>query len=130
MTSRKKNPSLGSDVRDWISEELDKDPVLAELVAQDLRELNLSKKLKERRKELGISQTDLARLVRTKQPAISRIESGRHDNIQIATLSRVARTLGFKMEISLKRSTSNITSGIQTASRKATVGGARTRRKK
>ena len=53
----------------------------------------------ERRNELQISQTQLAKIVGTQQPAISRLEKGDH-NTTIATLFRVADALA--LDISLK----------------------------
>lgn len=54
-----------------------------------------------RRSQLNISQTQLAKLVGTKQPAISRLEKG-DGNITINTLHRVADALNVDLEISFK----------------------------
>lgn len=53
----------------------------------------------ERRHQLRISQTGLARITGTKQPAISRLERGDH-NTTIDTLFKVANALD--LDISLK----------------------------
>jgi len=53
----------------------------------------------ERRNQLHISQTQLARMVGTKQPAISRLEKGDY-NTTLRTLFKVADALG--LDISLK----------------------------
>jgi len=54
-----------------------------------------------RRSELNLSQVQLAKLVGTKQPAISRLERG-DGNITISTLRRVADALNADLDISLK----------------------------
>lgn len=54
-----------------------------------------------RRSHLNISQMQLAKLVGTKQPAISRLERG-DGNITLNTLLRVADALDSDLEISLK----------------------------
>ena len=54
-----------------------------------------------RRSALNLSQVQLAKLVGTKQPAISRLERG-DGNITISTLRRVADALNADLDISLK----------------------------
>jgi len=54
-----------------------------------------------RRSELNLSQVQLAKLVGTRQPAISRLERG-DGNITISTLRRVADALNADLDISLK----------------------------
>jgi len=53
----------------------------------------------ERRSKLGMSQTELARIIGTRQPAISRLENG-DSNTTLSTLFRVTEALG--LDISLK----------------------------
>lgn len=47
----------------------------------------------------GLSQTELARLLGTKQPVVSRWESGR-DEPRLSTLSRIARACGLRLVLS------------------------------
>ena len=54
-----------------------------------------------RRSELNLSQIELAKLVGTKQSAISRLERG-DGNININTLRRIADALNADLDISLK----------------------------
>ena len=54
-----------------------------------------------RRSELNLSQMELAKLVGTRQPAISRLERG-DGNITISTLYKIADALNADLEISLK----------------------------
>ena len=55
-----------------------------------------------RRNQLRMSQSQLARTVGTKQPAISRLERGDFDNITLGTLTKVAHALNLDLNISLK----------------------------
>ena len=54
-----------------------------------------------RRSQLNLSQVQLAKLVGTKQPAMSRLERG-DGNITINTLRRIADALNADLDISLK----------------------------
>jgi len=64
-------------------------------------EFRLIRDILSRRSELNLSQMQLAKLVGTKQPAISRLERG-DGNITINRLRRVADALNADLEISLK----------------------------
>ena len=46
-----------------------------------------------------LTQTQLAKLVGTSQPAIARLESGNHTNVTLSFLYRVARALEVKPEL-------------------------------
>lgn len=61
------------------------------------RYLKAAMELKKLRKELKISQGELARKMKVKREFISRIESG-EQNITIETLSRVAEATGKEFE--------------------------------
>src|SRR5215468_7548719 len=54
--------------------------------------------LTRRRAASGLSQADLARLMRTSQPAVARLESGDHD-VHLSTLLRYAEVLGLSLDI-------------------------------
>lgn len=60
---------------------------------------DMIRSLIKRRGELGLSQTELARLIGTKQPAISRLEKGDY-NTTLSTFFKVAEALD--LDISLK----------------------------
>ena len=64
-------------------------------------EFRLIRDVLSRRSELNLSQMQLAKLVGTKQPAISRLERG-DGNITINTLRRIADALDADLDISLK----------------------------
>ena len=55
----------------------------------------------ERRRDLGLSQLELARLTGTTQSAIARLESGKRPP-RIDTLLRIAEALGAKLVVELR----------------------------
>lgn len=61
-------------------------------------EFMLARTVVERRKELGLSQEELARAAETSQSQIWRIESGQ-ENLRLDTLHRLERILGFTLEL-------------------------------
>ena len=65
-----------------------------------------------RRSELNLSQMQLAELVGTKQPAISRLERG-DGNITINRLRRIADALNADLDISLKARSHTKTASTQ-----------------
>ena len=79
-------------------------------------EFRLIRSIISRRNELNISQEQLAKLVGTRQPAISRLERG-DGNITVNTLRRIADALDADLDISFKaRSHSKIASTQATTS--------------
>ena len=58
-----------------------------------------------RRSKLGISQAELARIIGTKQPAISRLEKGDY-NTTLSTFFKVAEALDLDVSLKAKRKTS------------------------
>lgn len=61
-----------------------------------------------RRNQLRMSQSQLARTVGTKQPAISRLERGEFNNVTLSTLIKVAHALDMDLDISLKPRRTNV----------------------
>lgn len=60
-----------------------------------------AKALKDLRRSLGLTQTELAELTGKKQPSIARVESG-HGNAKISTLVDIAKALGKEVYIEIK----------------------------
>lgn len=54
------------------------------------------------RKAAKISQEDLAKKLKVKQPSIARLESGGYTKTSIANLAKVADVLGYSLKISLQ----------------------------
>ena len=55
----------------------------------------------ERRNQLSISQTQLARIIGTRQPAISRLEKG-DSNTTLRTFFKVAKALDLDINLSIR----------------------------
>ena len=62
-------------------------------------EYELAKQIIRFRVSRNLTQTQLARLVGTSQPAIARLESGNHRNMTLGFLARVARALELRSEM-------------------------------
>jgi predicted transcriptional regulator len=80
--------------------ELLKRPGIREAYEDLQPKYDLVRVLIKRRIDLGISQQNLAAMIGTKQPAISRLESG-DNNSTLGTLTRVADALGLEVRLSL-----------------------------
>ena len=63
-------------------------------------EFELARAIIEKRIQKGLTQAELARKTRTKQSAISRLESGRY-NPSLAFLGKVSKALGARVVVSL-----------------------------
>jgi predicted transcriptional regulator len=63
---------------------------------------DLIQSLIKRRNQLNMSQSQLARNIGTRQPAISRLERGDFNNITLSTLMKVAQALDLDLDITLK----------------------------
>jgi predicted transcriptional regulator len=62
-----------------------------------------------RRNQLRMSQSQLARTVGTRQPAISRLERGEFNNVTLSTLIKIAHALDLDLDISLKAKRTKVT---------------------
>ena len=70
---------------------------------EDLKpKYDLVQSLMKRRNQLCMSQSQLARVIGTRQPVISRLERGEYNNVTLSTLMKVANALGLDLDISLK----------------------------
>jgi transcriptional regulator with XRE-family HTH domain len=85
---------------DWLENKID-EWGLREAVEEEVGRLMLQQKITERRKRLGISQSELAKRTGVSQPMIAKFESGRFKNITIHTLVRAAHALGAGVKIDL-----------------------------
>lgn len=66
-------------------------------------EFTLAKEVIELRKEMNLTQKQLAEQVGTSQPAIARIESGSYRNLSLSLLRRLAEALGAIPEVYLRK---------------------------
>lgn len=89
-----------SDLQRYIASRKENDPEFSEGFDDGYQALKFGVLLKEARKEAGLTQVDVATLLRTQKSAISRIENHAED-VKLSTLERFASALGKKVEIRL-----------------------------
>jgi predicted XRE-type DNA-binding protein len=71
------------------------------LVQSLLNELALELDIVKRRRELGLTQKEVAKLAGLEQPHVAKLESGKSKNLEIKTLIRVAVALDARVEVRL-----------------------------
>lgn len=89
-----------SDLKRYIKERKKKDRRFAEGYDEGYEEFKIGVMLRQARKAAGLTQEELARRLKTKKTAISRIENHAAD-IKLSTLERVAEALGKKLEVKI-----------------------------
>lgn len=82
----------------YLEEQL-KRPEFREAYEDLEEEYELAKQIIRFRLSRNLTQTQLAKLVGTSQPAIARLESGNHRNMTLGFLARVARALELRSEM-------------------------------
>jgi transcriptional regulator with XRE-family HTH domain len=82
----------------YLEEQL-KRPEFREAYEDLEEEYELAKQIIRFRVSRNLTQTQLARVVGTSQPAIARLESGNHRNMTLGFLARVARALELRSEM-------------------------------
>ncbi len=87
-----------SDLKKYISERKKKDKKFAEGYDEGYERFKVGVMLRQAREEAGLTQEELARRIKTKKTAISRIENHAED-IKLSTLEKVAEALGKRLEI-------------------------------
>ena len=89
-----------SDLKRYISERKKRDPRFARGYEQGYERFKIGVMLRQARESAGLTQEELARRLKTKKTAISRIENHAED-IKLSTLERVAAVLGKQLQISI-----------------------------
>jgi ribosome-binding protein aMBF1 (putative translation factor) len=89
------------DYNTFLKEELKRPEVKKEYDALE-EEFKLAAQLIELRQKAGLSQRDLARKIKTSQPSIARLESGRYHNVSMRFLRKVGHALGVEPQIHFK----------------------------
>ena len=89
-----------SDVEKYISKRKKKAPKFAQGFEEGYKEFKIGVLLKQAREKAGLTQEQLAKKLRTKKTAISRIENHAQD-IKLSTIQKVAKALGKNLEITL-----------------------------
>lgn len=80
-----------------------KDPELRKEYEALEEEFTLAKEVIDLRREMNLTQRELAEQIGTSQPAIARIESGSYRNLSLAFLRRLADALGAIPEVHLRK---------------------------
>jgi len=89
-----------SDLKKYITERKKRDKVFAIGFDEGYKELKIGVILRQARESEGLTQEELAKRLKTKKTAISRIEN-HADDIKLSTLERVATALGKRLEVSI-----------------------------
>jgi len=89
-----------SDLKKYIDERKKRDKKFAEGYEEGYEQFKIGVMLREAREAAGLTQEELARRLKTKKTAISRIENHAED-IKLSTLERVASALGKKLEVKI-----------------------------
>lgn len=85
---------------DILTEELlEQDPVLKDEFEKADRAWDIAFQIYELRKKAGLTQTQLAKMVHTRQANIARIESADYTAYTLKTLEKVATALKAKLDI-------------------------------
>ena len=89
-----------SDLKKYISERKKRDKKFTEGFDKGYEQFKVGVILRQARESAGLTQEELARRLKTKKTAISRIENHAED-IKLSTLERVASALGKKLQVSI-----------------------------
>ena len=89
-----------SDLAKYIRERKKRDKEFAKGFEEGYEEFKIGVMLRQARETAGLTQEELARRLKTKKTAISRIENHAED-IKLSTLKRVAGALGKRLQISI-----------------------------
>ena len=89
-----------SDLEKYIDKRKERDSQFAQGFEKGYEEFKIGVLLKQARKQAGLTQEQLAKLLKTKKTAISRIENHAQD-IKLSTIQKVAKALGKNLEITL-----------------------------
>ena len=89
-----------SDLKKYVKERTVKDATFAEGYESGYSDLKLGVMLRQARESAGFTQEELAKKLKTKKSAISRIENHAED-IRLSTLEKVAEALGKTLKLSM-----------------------------
>jgi HTH-type transcriptional regulator/antitoxin HipB len=91
-----------SDVRRYIEKRAKADPEFAEGLEVGYADFKIGVLLRQAREAAGLTQEEVARRLKTKKSAISRIEN-HADDVRLSTLRRYAEAVGANVQIRLAR---------------------------
>ena len=90
-----------NDLEEYIEKRKKRDSKFAKGFEEGYKEFRIGVLLKQAREQAGLTQEQLAKMIRTQKTAISRIENHAED-IKLSTIQKVARALGKNLEITLR----------------------------
>lgn len=88
-------------LRDFVDEQL-KDSRFRKAYEEATLALNLARKITSLRKKLRLTQSELAKMMGTKQQAVSRLERGDYEGFTLKTLERIAAVTQTELEIQFR----------------------------
>ncbi len=89
-----------SDVKRYIEKRAKRDKEFAENFEAGYADFKIGVVLRQAREAAGLTQEEVARRLRTKKSAISRIEN-HADDVRLSTLRRYAKAIGANLQIKL-----------------------------
>jgi len=89
-----------SDLDKYTEKRKTRDPEFAQGFEGGYEDFKIGLLLKEARQQAGLTQEELAKMLKTQKTAISRIENHAQD-IKLSTIQKVAKALGKSLEITL-----------------------------
>ena len=89
-----------SDLKKYVKKRKAKDAVFSKSYELGYSDLKLGALLRQARENAGFTQEELAKKLKTKKSAISRIENHAED-IRLSTLEKVAEALGKTLKLSM-----------------------------
>ena len=92
-----------SDVKRYIQKRVENDSEFAENLEEGYADFKIGVILRQAREEAGLTQEEVARRLKTKKSAISRIEN-HADDVRLSTLRRYANAVGANLQIRLSNS--------------------------
>jgi HTH-type transcriptional regulator/antitoxin HipB len=92
-----------SDAKRYIQSRTERDTEFAENFEEGYADFKIGVILRQAREAAGLTQEEVARRLRTKKSAISRIEN-HADDVRLSTLRRYANAVGANLQIKLAHS--------------------------
>jgi ribosome-binding protein aMBF1 (putative translation factor) len=89
-----------SDLKKYVRGRKKRDTIFAAGYDEGYEQFRIGAALKQAREKAGLTQDELARRLKTKKTAISRIENHAED-IKLSTLEKFAHALGRKLEVNI-----------------------------
>ncbi|MDL1909291.1 helix-turn-helix transcriptional regulator [Chloroflexi bacterium CFX6] len=89
-----------SDVKRYVQNRAKRDPEFAENYEVGYADFKIGVILRQAREAAGLTQDEVARRLKTKKSAISRIEN-HADDVRLSTLRRYAKAVGANLQIRL-----------------------------